>query len=299
MATKQDYLTLAQVTALVKLSKKLKNLTTLLSGDGPPAETGNTGDWYIDRRTKQLYGPKSSTGWPSEPVALGTKDTNGRIRTTQLTISGSQAEAAKGDPGPAGPTGATGPAGPAGPTGATGPAGATGATGPAGPQGDTGPAGPTGPTGATGPQGPQGEQGPIGLTGPAGPQGETGPTGPQGPQGETGPQGLTGATGATGPAGPTGPTGPSGATGPAGSNATVTAGTGITVTDGVVSLNSTFFTANQYVQLPTGTTAQRPNTPATGMIRFNTSAGAFEGYNGTAWVTLSPTNLDDVGATIT
>jgi hypothetical protein len=79
----------------------------------------------------------------------------------------------------------------------------------------------------------------------------------------------------------------------------VTAGTGIAVSDGVVSLNSNFLTTNQFIQLPTGTTAQRPNTPATGMIRFNTSAGAFEGYTGTAWVNLSPANIDDVGATIT
>lgn len=234
MATKQDYLTLAQVTALVKLSKKLKSLTTLLSGDGPPSDLGNTGDWYIDRRTKQLYGPKSASGWPAEPVALGTRDENGRIRTTQLTISGNQAPPVKGDKGDKGDTGAPGPQGPTGPTG---PAGATGATGPAGPQGEQGIQGPAGATGPQGPAGPQGEQGPIGLTGPQGPQGETGPagpTGPQGPQGETGPQGLTGMTG---PAGPQGP---------AGSNATVTAGTGIDVVDGVVSLEPNFYSPGTY-----------------------------------------------------
>ncbi len=36
------------------------------------------------------------------------------------------------------------------------------------------------------------------------------------------------------------------------------------------------------LQLPTGTTAQRP-TPATGDIRFNTTITQFEGYNGSAW----------------
>ena len=36
------------------------------------------------------------------------------------------------------------------------------------------------------------------------------------------------------------------------------------------------------LQLPTGTTAQRP-TPATGDIRFNTTLTQFEGYNGSAW----------------
>ena len=36
------------------------------------------------------------------------------------------------------------------------------------------------------------------------------------------------------------------------------------------------------LQLPTGTTAQRP-TAATGDIRFNTTLSQFEGYNGAAW----------------
>lgn len=33
-----------------------------------------------------------------------------------------------------------------------------------------------------------------------------------------------------------------------------------------------------------GTTAQRPSSPALGMMWYNTDLGAFEGYNGTAWV---------------
>lgn len=35
--------------------------------------------------------------------------------------------------------------------------------------------------------------------------------------------------------------------------------------------------------LPKGTTAQRPATPATGMMRFNTTTGLVETYNGTSW----------------
>ena len=42
------------------------------------------------------------------------------------------------------------------------------------------------------------------------------------------------------------------------------------------------FTGTGAVQVPTGTTAQRP-TPNTGDFRFNTSYGKFEGYNGSAW----------------
>jgi hypothetical protein len=35
--------------------------------------------------------------------------------------------------------------------------------------------------------------------------------------------------------------------------------------------------------LPVGTTAQRPATPATGMMRFNTTTSAVETYNGSSW----------------
>jgi predicted small integral membrane protein len=56
-------------------------------------------------------------------------------------------------------------------------------------------------------------------------------------------------------------------------------------------------TAVGYFELPTGTTAQRPVTPATGMVRFNTTRGCFEGYTGSAWVNISPLNIDDIGAT--
>lgn len=35
--------------------------------------------------------------------------------------------------------------------------------------------------------------------------------------------------------------------------------------------------------LPTGTTAQRPASPATGMMRFNTTTSLVEVYNGTSW----------------
>lgn len=34
---------------------------------------------------------------------------------------------------------------------------------------------------------------------------------------------------------------------------------------------------------PVGTTAQRPGTPATGMIRYNTTTGSVEVYNGSSW----------------
>lgn len=39
-----------------------------------------------------------------------------------------------------------------------------------------------------------------------------------------------------------------------------------------------------YVQLPVGTTAQRPASPVTGMMRYNTSINSVEYYNGSTWV---------------
>ena len=35
--------------------------------------------------------------------------------------------------------------------------------------------------------------------------------------------------------------------------------------------------------LPSGTTAQRPASPATGQMRFNTTTGSVETYSGTSW----------------
>jgi hypothetical protein len=42
-------------------------------------------------------------------------------------------------------------------------------------------------------------------------------------------------------------------------------------------------TSTGYFDLPSGTTAQRPNTPNTGMVRYNSSLGIVEHYNGSAW----------------
>jgi len=38
------------------------------------------------------------------------------------------------------------------------------------------------------------------------------------------------------------------------------------------------------LKINVGTTAQRPGTPATGQIRFNTTTSKFEGWDGAAWV---------------
>jgi len=44
------------------------------------------------------------------------------------------------------------------------------------------------------------------------------------------------------------------------------------------------FTSSGALGLPSGTEAQRPTTPVTGMLRFNTDSGNLEQYDGSAWV---------------
>jgi len=53
---------------------------------------------------------------------------------------------------------------------------------------------------------------------------------------------------------------------------------------GTASVSGTFtVSATDAIKIASGTTAQRPGSPATGQLRFNTSLTRFEGYNGTAW----------------
>ena len=50
------------------------------------------------------------------------------------------------------------------------------------------------------------------------------------------------------------------------------------------------FAGTGYFTLPTGTTAQRPASPTTGMTRFNTTLGVIESYHGSSnggWVSLT------------
>ena len=290
-------LTLAQIAALVKLAKKVDQVKSLLSGNGPPGDIGSNGDWYIDVLTKRLYGPKTETGWAGVPVAIGTADESGTPRpTAPRTAVNANGTLAAG-------VGAQGPQGPQGPAG---PTGATGATGPAGP---AGPAGATGATGAAGPQGPAGANGTDGSNGATGPQGPQGATGPQGPQGATG---LTGATGAAGADGADGADGAAATiavgtitTGVAGSAASVSnSGTSsaavfdFSIPRGATGATGPQGPAGSDAFVAVGTTAERPGSPATGAIRYNTTENRFEGYNGSAWLNLSPANMDELGGTV-
>ena len=61
---------------------------------------------------------------------------------------------------------------------------------------------------------------------------------------------------------------------------------------GIVDVQST-----AAVRLPRGTELNRPVTPETGMIRYNTDNDIFEGYNGTTWVNMSQGVIDQDGNT--
>ena len=44
---------------------------------------------------------------------------------------------------------------------------------------------------------------------------------------------------------------------------------------------------NAYIRVPVGTTAQRPSTAAAGMLRFNSTLGKLEQYDGTTWTAIT------------
>jgi hypothetical protein len=63
-------------------------------------------------------------------------------------------------------------------------------------------------------------------------------------------------------------------------------------------LNTTISTTG-FIGLPAGTTAQRPGSPAAGMIRYNTSLQQTEYYDGAAWRSVSDSNPVATGGTVT
>jgi hypothetical protein len=216
---------------------------TILSGVGAPSNAiGIDGDFYIDTKNLNIYGPKMKKKWPAAVSLKGTNGSagtdgksgsDGKTITNASTVAGPSGAQGfqgvpgipgdigqKGDQGLRGEVGATGEQGIAGPAGAQGLIGLTGPIGIQGPAGfgSQGAPGATGATGAQGPSGATGSQGPAGsgatgAQGPAGPTGANGATGSVGATGSTGAQGTAGAPGATGGTGLTGNAGATGTTG--------------------------------------------------------------------------------------
>ena len=211
-------------------------VNTILSGSGVPAKTlGINGDFYIDTKNLNLYGPKTKGVWK---ITTSLKSREIPVAANVIGESGAMgqtgAKGATGDKGPTGPTGSQGIQGLIGPIGMTGAAGASGATGGVGAPGSAGAPGVAGAKGDTGTQGSQGATGAQGATGTSGAKGDTGAQGIQGAKGDTGTQGASGATGATGAQGDSGASVVKFATVQAGTLAITTAGN---------SISQTFFTA--------------------------------------------------------
>ena len=136
---------------------------TILSGISAPTKTiGINGDFYIDTKNLNIYGPKKNNAWPAAISLRGTAGTDGKAGTPGVAgTDGKTITNASSSAGTPGPTGATGATGSSGLAGAVGAAGSSGSAGPAGPPG---PAGSTGSTGATGAAGGDGSAGVSGVT---------------------------------------------------------------------------------------------------------------------------------------
>ena len=227
-------------------------VNTILSGSGAPAKTlGINGDFYIDTKNLNLYGPKTKGAWK---ITTSLKAREVPVDENVIGESGAigqtGAKGATGDKGATGATGLQGIQGLTGPIGITGLAGASGASGGVGAPGSAGAPGVAGAKGDTGTQGSQGASGTsgaagsAGATGSAGAKGDTGAQGIQGAKGDTGTQGASGASGASGATGATGATGAQGDSGASVVKfATVPLTKLATNVDGGTS-SSIFFTAN-------------------------------------------------------
>jgi hypothetical protein len=190
-------------------------VNTILSGAGVPSKTlGINGDFYIDTKNLNLYGPKTKGVWK---VATSLKSKDVPVVTNVIGESGAMGQTgAKGATGDNGATGATGPQGVPGIQGLTGLIGTTGvagAVGLAGAAGTPGVAGAKGDAGATGATGAKGDAGVAGAKGDASAKGDAGATGAKGDAGATGAKGDPGVAGAKGETGTTGGKGDAGATG--------------------------------------------------------------------------------------
>ena len=178
-------------------------VNTILSGAGVPSKTlGINGDFYIDTKNLNLYGPKTKGVWK---VATSLKSKDVPVVTNVIGESGAMGQTgAKGATGDNGATGATGPQGVpgiqglTGLIGTTGVAGAVGLAGAAGTHGVAGAKGDAGAPGAKGDPGVAGAKGDAGATGLAGAVGTAGTPGVAGAKGDAGVAGVKGDTGGTG-----------------------------------------------------------------------------------------------------
>ena len=60
-----------------------------------------------------------------------------------------------------------------------------------------------------------------------------------------------------------------------------------TGTSGPIFTGPAEFSSTAHIVLPKGTTAERPSSPSTGALRYNTDTSTVEYWNGTSWVEVS------------
>jgi len=75
-------------------------------------------------------------------------------------------------------------------------------------------------------------------------------------------------------------------------------GTTLAITGALTASADSTFSSTGALIISKGTTGQRP-TPASGMLRFNTTTFEFEGYNGTAWASVGGAALSNDTSTAT
>ena len=63
-------------------------------------------------------------------------------------------------------------------------------------------------------------------------------------------------------------------------------GTALAVTGALTATADSTFSSTGALTISKGNTSERPGSPASGMLRFNTQTTEFEGYNGTAWASV-------------
>ena len=62
--------------------------------------------------------------------------------------------------------------------------------------------------------------------------------------------------------------------------------TAFAITGALTATADSTFSSTGALTISKGNTSQRPGSPTSGMLRFNTQTGEFEGYNGTAWASV-------------
>jgi hypothetical protein len=136
-------------------------VNTILSGIGVPSKTlGINGDFYIDTKNANLYGPKTNGVW--------------KLTTSLRPLPTKASPTVPGATGSTGATGSAGASGLVGPRGLPGATGDRGATGAAGTNGLPGAAGTNGLPGTAGAPGTPGIAGAPGTPGTAGAPGSSG-----------------------------------------------------------------------------------------------------------------------------